>query len=225
MTTTRQPATHPTPVRPRFYRRTWVVATLTAILALVLGTVVGFRGADATQSPEYRAQADELAAAQGELALARSSLGDARETQADAEDTAADAQDRLDTLLGQLDERRAALKKREAAVKRRTTALDKRAARLEKKAADLLEREETVTAAEELLEDTKVPGDGTFQVGVDIERGLYKSSGKRGCHYTVSGDEEGDDILLDNATPDSVSVSLRDGTWFSTRGCAEWTRQ
>jgi multidrug efflux pump subunit AcrA (membrane-fusion protein) len=225
MTTTRLPGTQPTPVRPRLYRRTWVVATGTAILALALGAVVGIRGADATKSPEYRAQADQLAAAESELAFAEASLGDAREEQADAEDTAAGARDRLDTLLGQLAERRGALKKREAALKKRSTALDRRAAALKKKAADLLEREETVTAAEELLEDTTVPGDGSFEVGVEIERGLYKSPGRRGCHYTVFGDEERTDILLDNTTPDSASVSLRDGTWFVTQGCAQWTRQ
>jgi multidrug efflux pump subunit AcrA (membrane-fusion protein) len=225
MTTTRPPGMHPTPVRPRFYRRAWVVATLTAVLALVLGTVIGIRAADATKSPEYRAQADDLAAAESELAFAKASLEDATEAQTDAEDTAADAQDRLDTFEGQLDERRAALKKREAALKKRTTALDKRAARLKEKAANLLEREDAVTAAEELIEDTTVPGDGSFQVGVDIERGLYKSPGRRGCRYTVFGDAEGNDILLDNTTPGPASVSLRDGTWFTTRGCAEWTRQ
>ena len=61
--------------------------------------------------------------------------------------------------------------------------------------------------------------------GVDIEDGPYRSAGKQGCHYSVYGDAKGDDTLLDKTTAGSTSVSLRAGTWFVTRGCAEWTRQ
>jgi RNase Y N-terminal region len=225
MTMTRPPSTQVKPASPRSYKRTWVIAAGTAILALALGALVGTRAADATSSPEYQAQGARLATAESKLALAEAAMEDAQESQADAENTATDAQDQLAAFEGRLDERKAALKKRAATLKKREAAVDKRADRLKEKAADLTEREADVSAAEELLAETTVPGDGKFEVGVDIEGGLYKSAGKRACHFTVYGDAEGDDTLLDKSTAGPASVSLRAGTWFVTRGCAEWTRQ
>jgi hypothetical protein len=231
MTTTSPQAAHPKPAKPRFYQRTWVI-TGTVLLALVVGTVIGIRGADATNSPQYKAQADELAATESELAFAKASLEDTEESLADTEGTAADLEDRLEILQGHLDERkaaleerRAALKKREAALKKAVSALDDRKARLKETVSDIREREDAVTAAEALIAETTVPGDGTFEVGVDIEGGLYRSVSKRGCHYTVFGDANRNDVLLDKITPGPGSVSLRAGTWFVSRGCGEWTRQ
>lgn len=225
MTTTTPPGTHPKPVRPRFYQQTWVIVTATALLALVLGTVVGIRVADATSDPKYKAQTEKLNAAESELAFAKASLGDAQESLADAEYTAADLEDRLGIVEGHLDERKAALKKREAALKKDVIALDSRRARLKEAEADVLEREEAVTAAEALIADTTVPGNGTFEVGVDIEGGLYRSPGNQGCHYAVTGDANRTDVLINKQTAGPTSVSLRSDTWFVTKGCAEWTRQ
>jgi hypothetical protein len=220
MTTTSPQGTH-----PRFYQRTWVIITATAFVALVFGTVIGIRGADATGDPKYKAQTENLTAAKSELAFAKASLGDAQESLAETEDRAADLEDRLKAVEGHLDERKAALRKREADLKKTVLALRDRKALLKEAKADLLEREEAVTAAEALIEDTTVPGDGTFQVGVDIERGLYSSAGKQGCHYAVTGDADRTDVLINKQTAGPATVSLRADTWFVTRGCAEWTRQ
>ena len=224
MTMTRLPVTESKPATPRSHKRWWVVAAGSAILALALGTVLGIRAADATNSPEYQAQGEKLANAESRLAFTEAALEDARESQADAEGTAADAQDRLATFEAHLNQRKAVMKKRGAVLRKRQGALDDRAAHLKERAADLRERDKDVTEAEALLAETTVPGDGTFQVGVDIEGGLYRSPGKRGCRFTVYGDAEGNAILLDKSTAGSTSVSLRTGTWFVTRGCAEWTR-
>jgi multidrug efflux pump subunit AcrA (membrane-fusion protein) len=232
MTTTAPQGTHPKAVRPRFHQRAWFIITVTALIAVVLGTVIGLRGADATSDPRYKAQTEKLNATESDLAFTKASLGDTQDSLVDAEDKAADLEDQLDIVEGRLDkfkaaldERRADLKKREADLKKALNALKDRKARLDKAKADLLEREEAVTAAEALIADTTVPGDGTFEVGVDIERGLYRSAGKRGCHYTVTGDANGTDVLIDKQTPGAATVSLRADTWFVTRGCAEWTRQ
>ena len=143
----------------------------------------------------------------------------------DAGRTAADAQDRLAKVLGELNERNAALRKRETDLKKAVRALVARNARLKQTAANLRQREADVLAAEELLAVTTVPGDGSYEVGVEIEGGLYRTAGRTGCRYTVFGDAAGDEILLDNTTAGEASVSLRAGTWFVTRGCAEWTRR
>jgi len=224
MTMTRPPVTESKPAAPRSRKRWWVIAAGTAFLALALGTILGTRAADATTSPEYQALSVKLANAESKLAFTEAALEDARESQADAEGTAADAQDRLATFEAHLNDRKAVLKKRGAELRKRQADLDDRTARLEERAADLREREDDVTEAEALLAETTVPGDGTFQVGADIEGGLYQSPGRRGCRYSVYGDAEGRAILLDKSTAGSTSVSLRTGTWFVTRGCAEWTR-
>jgi multidrug efflux pump subunit AcrA (membrane-fusion protein) len=218
MAMTSPPGTRPQSARPRFYQRTWFVVIVTALAALLVGTVIGLQGADATSDPKYKAQTERLESAESELAFATASLRDARDALADAEGTASEAGDRLASLESQLDDRRAELKKRETALKKTLNALEERKARLK-------EREESVKAAEALIAETTVPGDGNFEVGVDIERGVYTSPGRQGCSYAVSGDAEGTDVLLTNTTPGPASVSLRDGTWFVTRGCAEWTRQ
>ena len=225
MTMTRPPTVETTPAKPRTARRTWLVAVGTAVLALTLGVFLGMRAADATKSPEYRAQGEKLATTESKLAFAEAALGDARESQADAEDSATDAADKLATFQGQLAHRKDVLRKREDDLKKRRADLDDREARLDKKAENLAEREKDVTEAEELLAVTTVPGGGTYEVGADIEAGSYRSPGKRGCHYSVYGDAEGKDVLLDKTTAGSASVSLRAGTRFVTRGCAEWTRQ
>ena len=225
MTMTRPPGTETKPASPPSNRRTWVIATGTAVLALTLGTVLGTRAADATESPEYQAQGDRLANAESKLAFTEAALKDARESQSDAENTATDAQDQLAVFEAHLKERKAALKKRGAELKKKQAGLDNRADRLEKKAANLEERQEDVTEAEELLAVTTVPGNGSYEVGVDIEGGLYRSAGSRSCSYTVYGDAEGDDVLLEKSTAGSTSVSLRAGTWFVSRGCADWNRQ
>jgi Tfp pilus assembly protein PilN len=225
MTMTRPPTVDTAPEKPRTTRRTWLVAVVTAVVALALGSFLGMRAADATKSPEYRAQGDKLATTESKLAWAEAALGDARESQADAEDSATDAADKLATFQGQLDDRKDVLRKREDALKKLRADLDDREARLDKKAANLAEREDDVTVAEELLAVTTVPGNGSYEVGADIEGGSYRSAGKRSCHYTVYGDAEGKDVLLDKTTAGAASVSLRAGTWFVTRGCAEWTRQ
>ncbi|HET9421266.1 MAG TPA: hypothetical protein VFO49_09025 [Nocardioides sp.] len=225
MTMTRPPVTETKPATPRTSRRAWVIGAGVAVLALVLGTVLGNRAADATKSPEYQAQGDKLATTESRLAFAEAALRDARESQGDAEDTATDAQDRLAAFKGQLQERKADLKKREAQLRKRQASLDDKKTRLEERSAELRDREEDVTEAEELLAVTTVPGDGTYEVGADIEGGLYRSTGRRSCSYAVYGDADGKDVLLDKSTAGSTSVSLRTGTWFVTRGCAEWTRQ
>jgi hypothetical protein len=224
MTMTRPPDIVTTPAPPRS-RRTWFVATGVAVLALALGTFAGTRVADATKSPEYQALGETLANTESKLTFTEAALKDARESQSDAEDNATDAQDQLAVFEAHLKKRKAALKERGAELKRKQAGLDNRADRLEKKAANLEERQAEVTEAEELLAVTTVSGDGSYEVGVDIEGGLYESTGKRSCRYTVYGDEAGKAILLDKTTAGSTSVSLRTGTWFVTRGCAEWTRQ
>jgi flagellar motor protein MotB len=225
MTMTRPPTVDTAPEKPKTARRTWIVAFVTAVLALALGIFLGMRAVDATKSPEYRAQAEKLATTESDLAFAEAALGDARESQADAEDSATDAADKLATFQGQLAHRKEVLRKREDDLKKLRADLDDREARLDKKAENLAEREKDVKEAEELLAVTTVPGDGSFEVGADVEAGSYRSAGKRSCHYTVYGDAAGKDVLLDKTTAGSASVSLRAGTWFVTRGCAEWTRQ
>jgi hypothetical protein len=75
-------------------------------------------------------------------------------------------------------------------------------------------------------------GDGTWEVGVDVQPGKYKTSGPRpdgyGCYWERSKDLDGgfDSILSnDNLTgPGIVRIKKTDAT-FTTNGCSVWIRQ
>jgi hypothetical protein len=72
--------------------------------------------------------------------------------------------------------------------------------------------------------------DGTYEVGVDIEPGKYKSSGTTGygCYYARLKANDGSlgDIIQNNNSqgPSVVTIKESDG-YFETTGCAPWVKQ
>lgn len=70
-------------------------------------------------------------------------------------------------------------------------------------------------------------GDGTFQVGTDIQPGTYKSSGNDGgmCYWERSKDASGDpDSILsnDNVTGSSYVTITKTDKVFKTTDCKDW---
>jgi hypothetical protein len=72
-------------------------------------------------------------------------------------------------------------------------------------------------------------GDGTWEVGVDIVPGKYKTTGPvgRNCYYArlKNGDGAMGDILDNNNSkgPATVTIKESDG-YFETQGCADWVK-
>jgi len=68
----------------------------------------------------------------------------------------------------------------------------------------------------------------TVRVGTDVESGTYETDGPDDstykCEYTVSRDEEGDDVIKEDSTSSSTSVTLNDGQYFTSDNCKVWDK-
>jgi hypothetical protein len=195
--------------KPRWYRRGWVIA----VASLLLGVMIGSAGAaaDPKDSPEYHAVAQRLSDVRGRLQASQSDLSSTKTE--------------LARVAGDLPAREAALKKAQAAIDNREAALDGRAASVKAAEKAVAKRERAVGLAETEIANNTIPGDGIFQVGVDMKAGTYKTSGHRGCYYAVNADANGNRIKSNNITNGPAVVSVSDGEFFETSRCADFVLQ
>lgn len=98
---------------------------------------------------------------------------------------------------------------------------------------------ETVTAKPAAPKSTKPAapepaelGEGTYEVGVDVDAGRYKTTvpgDSLNCYWERTKDDSGDFgsiIANDNADPGArVSVTIKRGEFFTSNGCGDWARQ
>ncbi|WP_312720089.1 hypothetical protein [Mobilicoccus sp.] len=74
-----------------------------------------------------------------------------------------------------------------------------------------------------------IPGDGTYEVGVDIQPGKYASdtptSGN--CYWArLKNDDPFDGILANNnSSGKSVVVIKKSDKYFQSSGCSDWTKR
>lgn len=86
-----------------------------------------------------------------------------------------------------------------------------------------------VPAAAQTTASESFPGDGTYEVGVDIQPGKYTSgtptSGN--CYWArLSSDDPFDGILANNnSSGKSVVVITKTDKYFQTSGCSDWTKR
>lgn len=70
-----------------------------------------------------------------------------------------------------------------------------------------------------------VVGDGTWEVGKDIQPGTYRAAGGDGCYWAIlNGPPTGDhnNIEENGGFTSNVVVTLSEGQWFETSDCGEW---
>lgn len=68
-------------------------------------------------------------------------------------------------------------------------------------------------------------GDGTWQVGVDVEPGTYASTGGADCRHAFTAAVTGSAIVAGAVGPSPTAVVLADDSgFFATSGCGTWTR-
>lgn len=89
-------------------------------------------------------------------------------------------------------------------------------------------RTKTVTA-EPPPPETAIPGDGTFEVGVDIEPGTYVAQASPGskCYWARLSSSTGRDNIIDNNISEGqsiVTISASDA-FFETSRCNGWTQR
>lgn len=97
--------------------------------------------------------------------------------------------------------------------------------------------EETVTVEAEAVTETvtagppepeaAMPGDGIFEVGVDIQPGTYIADAGDGCYWArLSGSDGFDSIIDNNFGAGQMIVTIKEGDrFFETSGCAPWARR
>jgi hypothetical protein len=95
---------------------------------------------------------------------------------------------------------------------------------------------ETVTITETVTTEPPPPpgpkvefGSGTWEVGVDVQPGKYKTSGPEGslpCYWARLKDTSGDlGSIINNSILDGPgTVTINEGELFETSGCAEWVK-
>jgi len=205
------------------------------VAALLLGIILGSVSAgeaDPKVSPEYQALNTELEDARAESSSAQDELSATQDELSAAQDELSATQDELtsteaemEQIAGDLPAREDAVKEAEAALDQRDEALSKEAADLRKASSAVARRERAVGTVEKEIASNTIPGDGVFQVGVDMQAGLYKTSGAADCYYAVLGDPNGNDIKSNNIVSGPSTVTVAAGEYFETQGCADWVLQ
>lgn len=196
--------------KPPWWKRTWVVAVAAGLLGIGIGGASA-GSADVTTTPEYKSIAADLDQANADLDQAKDDLAD----------TSAE----LEEIAGDLPAREDAVEDAEAELEQSRAKLDKREKELERAEASVAKREKAVGVIEKEIEANTIPGDGVFEVGVDMKAGAYKTSGSTDCYYAVNGDANGNDIKSNNITSGPATVTVNSGEFFETQGCADWVLQ
>lgn len=87
----------------------------------------------------------------------------------------------------------------------------------------------TTAAASVPPSPAAIPGDGTYEVGVDIQPGKYASGtpASGNCYWArLSSDEPFDGILANNnSAGKSVVVIKKSDKYFQSSGCSDWTKR
>lgn len=92
------------------------------------------------------------------------------------------------------------------------------------------ETKTTTVTAEPPPPETAIPGDGTFEVGVDIEPGTYVSEepSGRSCYWARLSKGSGglnDIIANNNSSGQSIVTIAASDAFFETSRCGGWTKR
>lgn len=207
-----------------WYKRRWVIPAAALLLGIILGSASAGE-ADPKESPEYQALNTELEDSQAELQSTEDELSSAQDELSATQGELASTETERDEIAGGLPAREDAVKEAEAALDQREEALSKEEADLRKASAAVARRERAVGTVEKEIASNTIPGDGVYQVGVDMQPGLYKTPGAADCYYAVLGDPNGNDIKSNNIVSGPSTVTVAAGEYFETQGCADWVLQ
>ena len=208
-------------------------------LGLAMGATVAVATANPEDSTEYQALAQDMKDTQTRLQLSEGELDGSRERITTTHDQLTATRDELTSteddlssteaelvnLVADITEREKAVEKAEAVVQARRADLDRAEAGVRSAAKAVAKRERAVGTAETRVAQNTIPGEGTFEVGVDMQPGLYKSSGATNCYYAVNADANGRQIKSKNTTSGPTTVTVNTGEYFETSRCAEWILQ
>ena len=93
---------------------------------------------------------------------------------------------------------------------------------------------ETVTVTESpepaaAQDGSSIPGDGTFQIGVDVQPGTYMSTApdSGNCYWARLSGSDSFDNIIDNSNSSGQSLVTIKATdkFFESRGCNAWAKR
>lgn len=229
-----QPSSEPPPGsedpdrrRPRWRRG--LVYGAGGLVVLLLGVGIGMDDGGSLERAE-RLEVD-LAEEEDLRAELEERLEAAEERTAAAERRAHEAEERARVAMeSELEERRAELEAdAEASLDERTTELVDREGDLSGREAALDDREDDLASREASADRVAEAqfGDGTWEVGVDIEPGRYRTQPGDRCYWARLSDRTGGvDSIIDNNNArggqEIVELSASDA-YFESVGCGTWT--
>jgi hypothetical protein len=203
----------PEPTKPKRVWKTWQFVTVAAI-ALVVGIGVGAASApkdtkdldaEKATTKDLRAQVEQANTRNDELS------GDLKRAQSDLSAARNEAKDAVS-----------------AARKRVQQDYADRLAKVQSDSKALADQRAAFDAERARVQQNEI-GEGTYQVGVDMVPGTYRTvvpADSLNCYWQITSDANGDDIQSNNnvsaGAPAIVSVG---GGFFENEGCGTWTLQ
>ena len=134
--------------------------------------------------------------------------------------SAATSSPELEQLRSDLDQRQSELDQREQSLQEREDQVDAEAS------ATPSPTPSPSASPSEFLDD-RIDNE-TVRVGEDVESGTYETDGPDSssfdCEYTISRDEDAEDVITDESTDKSASVTLTDDQYFTSDNCRVWRK-
>lgn len=187
------------------WRGRLVTVVVVILLAGLIGAMTGLQD-----------EVDELEAANAEL---EADLAEAEEGRTEAEVSAAEADERaLDTEAAaerEIEDMQDEVAQERAVLRSRRSELDRREREIEREADALAQ----LTAAVE----ANSFGDGLYQVGTDLQPGLYRTDGGFGCYWAKLNSSNTSDFIDNHFGDGPQTVEISTG-WFESAGCGTWRR-
>ena len=200
-------------VRVPWYRRLWVIGAAGVAVGFVLGSAMA-GNADVKTQPQYKSLAKRYSTTNDDLAGVKKSLARSQAALTDAK-----------AALGDLPARESALKASQKKLVAAQSALRSAQAAVDAKDKSVTKREKAVGIVETEIAKNTLDGSGLYKVGADMNPGTYKTSGAPGCYYAILNSTDTSDIADNNNIDGQAFVTVRDGQYFETDGCADWILQ
>jgi hypothetical protein len=136
--------------------------------------------------------------------------------------SAATSSPELEQLRSDLDQRQSELDQREQALQDREDDLNAEASATPSPSPSPSPSESSSPYLDDSISNE------TVKVGEDVESGRYETDGpddtSLDCDYTISRDEEGDDVITEQSVDDATSVTLNNGQYFTSDNCKTWNK-
>lgn len=96
---------------------------------------------------------------------------------------------------------------------------------IKKEKRKLARLQEEVDQTEDTIAKSTIPGDGTFEVGTDIEPGTYRAEAMPGCYWARLSSLDTSDIIDNNNADGPVVLEiLPSDKALQLQGCAEFRK-